>query len=61
MPTKQELEKFLEIFNKLSDYESGQRFNRYAGGVFQEKDLPFPEVVKVYKWLKNLIEANNKQ
>lgn len=61
MPTKQELEKFLEVFDKLSNYEANQRMNRFAGGIFKEKDLPIPEVKKVYKWLENLSNSNNEE
>jgi hypothetical protein len=52
-PTKEELAKFLEIFQTLCQFEAQHRQTR-NWGAFDEKDLPFPEVVAVQEWLKNI-------
>jgi hypothetical protein len=50
-PTKQELLRFIEVFDALCNFEALQRAVR-SQGVFNPKDLPIPEVVKVLAWLK---------
>ncbi len=52
-PTKQELKKFLELFDKLIKFEADQRKVR-GYSCFTEQDLPFPEIIKVIAWLKEL-------
>lgn len=59
-PTKDEIKVFLDIYNKLSRFESDQRCIR-GWGVWNDRlpsELPIPEVVKVYKWLQNLANDN---
>ena len=51
IPTKEQIKRFLEVFDKLAAFEGMQR-NVRNQGCFNEKDLPIPEVVVVYKWLE---------
>lgn len=55
MPTKEDLKKFLETFNRLSEFEGTHRSLR-GWGVFHESTdtLPIPEVVAVCAWLTKL-------
>lgn len=50
-PSPEEIKTFLEVFDTLSGFEAQTRFVR-GYGAFNEKDLPFPAVKKVYAWLK---------
>lgn len=49
-PTAKEIKKFIEIFDKLYSYEATKRVNGEKG-CFEEKELPFKEVVSVRSWL----------
>ena len=55
-PTKNEIKKFIEVVNALSEFEAQHRMLR-NWGIWDEKDLPFPECVKVTNWLKSLIDV----
>jgi len=54
-PTKEEITKFIDVFEDLCAFEGQQRFIR-GYGAFEEKDLPFPEVVKTLEWLKKITD-----
>lgn len=54
-PTSEEIKIFLEIFDKLANFESQQRFIR-GNAVFEKSELPIPEVVKVINWLREKTE-----
>jgi len=57
-PTKDEIKVFLDIWNKLSQFEADHRM-RCGWGVWNDRlpsELPIPEVVKVYKWLEDLVK-----
>ena len=58
-PTKEEITKFLNIFNALSTFESNQFLFR-GYGAFDRKEvvMPIPSVVKVMQWLENKCEHN---
>ena len=59
-PTKDEIKVFLDIWNKLSQFEADHRCIR-GWGVWNDhlpSELPIPEVVKVYKWLQDLSNEN---
>lgn len=52
MPTKDEIKKFMEVFDKLNRFEAEHRA-RCGWGVWIESDtLPIPEVMTVTAWLK---------
>lgn len=58
-PTKEEIKKFLEVFDTLNEFEASQR--RLRGyGALNENELPIPEVLKVYEWLENLRNSKSK-
>lgn len=52
-PTNQEIQRFLEIFKKLNDFEATQRHIR-GYGAFLPGEIPSPETIKVLKWLNDL-------
>lgn len=51
LPTRAEIDRFLEVSRVLSDFEAGQRFIR-GYGAFRAEDCPIPEVLKVTAWLR---------
>ena len=53
MPSREELLRFLECVNDLSQFEVETRLMR-GYGVFREQELPIPEVVGVMTWLRGL-------
>ena len=53
LPTKEEIKKFLDVFDSLSKFEAEHRVLR-NWGLWNESELPFPEVLKVVAWLKNI-------
>lgn len=57
-PSKEEAEKFVEVFDKVCQYEAMQRHIR-GYGAFNEYELPFPEVVKVMSWFKDEFGLDN--
>ena len=50
-PTKEEIRKFLKIFDLLTQFEAEQRSIRGYGAI-KEEDCLVPSVVRVYGWLK---------
>lgn len=50
-PTPKEIEKFLEVVDKLDRFECLQRTIRGAGAGISP--MPVPEVVKTIAWLKD--------
>lgn len=57
-PTKEEIRRFLEVINKLSNFEAEHRTIRGWGAWSErtEDTLPIPEAVVVMNWLKDLAE-----
>ncbi len=58
-PTQEEIEKFMKVFDQLCQFEASQRVIR-GHGCFEEKQLPFTEVIKVVGWLKHKAGASDK-
>jgi len=59
LPSQKELRKFLEVFSRLSEYESMQRFNRGYGVFSADETLPIPEVVAVVDWLTKAVGVSS--
>ena len=53
-PTRQEMERFIEVFDKLCAFEAEQRHIR-GYGLFP--DGPVPEVMTVSRWLSNFVKV----
>jgi len=53
-PTRQEMERFIEVFDKLVSFEAEQR-NIRGYGLFP--DGPVPEVMTVSRWLSNFVKV----
>jgi hypothetical protein len=59
-PSCEDIQVFIDIFNKLSNFEAQHRFLR-KWGIFSEKDqLPNPSVVRVMGWLKKESENGSR-
>lgn len=58
-PANTELQKFVEVFDELCKFEAHNRLNR-GYGCFKNDEVPFPEVVKVYSWLKQKCNRQEK-
>ena len=56
-PTKDETLIFLEVFDRLAQFEAEQRMIR-GYGVFKTQELPIPEVVVTLNWLKSQFGIN---
>ena len=54
MPTKDEIKKFLDVVEKLTYFELEHRANEGWGLWSDSDNLPIPESVKVFNWLKTL-------
>lgn len=56
IPNKEQIEKFLEIYDRLAMFEGTQRLIRQHGAFTKEeiRKFPIPEVEIVYNWLKKL-------
>lgn len=54
-PTKKDLEVFMDIFNRLSNFEAMHRHLR-GWGEIKEWELPSEEVMKVMAWLGKKVE-----
>lgn len=50
-PSTKEIEKFINIFDKLCQFEATQRVVK-GGGCLDTPDLSFKEVIKVIGWLR---------
>lgn len=51
-PTKEEIERFIEVFNTLDRFEAQTRYARGYGAFSKGAVMPSPEVVKVIAWLQ---------
>lgn len=52
-PTKEEIARFVQVFDLLSRFEAQQRLIRRMGALNPE-GLPIPEVVTVLAWLRHM-------
>ena len=59
-PTAEDMEKFIKVFDQLSQFEAQQRLIRGHGCFANEQCLPIPEVVKVISWLKTKAVTQDK-
>lgn len=50
-PTKQEINKFVEVVNRAFAFEAEHRY-RKGWGAFAEYELPVPEVKKFIDWVE---------
>lgn len=50
-PSKDDITRFLEVFDTLDKFEANHRSIR-KHGAFRESELPIPEVQRVIAWLK---------
>jgi hypothetical protein len=51
MPTKKQLEVFIDTFMRLSQHEGEHRALRGWGCFREDENLPIPEVMTVLAWL----------
>lgn len=56
-PGRRKIKIFLDVFNKLDQFEATQRYIR-GNNPLIEGQLPVPEVVEVVSWLKDLANPN---
>lgn len=54
MPTKKQIEVFIDTFMRLSQYEGENRLLRGWGAFREDEKLPVPEVMVVLAWLNQL-------
>lgn len=60
-PTKEQVQKFIDDYYRLSDFERNHRTDRGWGLYTEGKDvLPVPEIVTVMAWLKEEFEKGPK-
>lgn len=57
-PTPSDIDKFMEIFDQLCQFEAHQRIR--GQGCFLQEQLPFNEVIKVTSWLKQKASTSDK-
>lgn len=50
-PTKAQLVRFIEVFEKLDGFEAQTRFTR-GWGAFRAEELPDADVIAVMAWLR---------
>lgn len=59
MPTSEQILKFVEVFDKLSQFEAEQRVIR-GHGCFVEEEIPIKGVKKVRDWLQKQAKTKDK-